>query len=95
MTVFDTARAYGDNECLLARGLRRCVADAGARIATKGGMTRAGGGWIPDGRAKASRRLRGEPRRPRRLLLGGIRGVQRRPSARKPACGAGSMTLGF
>jgi hypothetical protein len=53
MTVFDTARAYGDNGSLLARGLRRCGADAGARIVTKGGMTRAGGGWIPDGRAKA------------------------------------------
>ncbi|MBA2641613.1 MAG: hypothetical protein H0U82_01635 [Actinobacteria bacterium] len=25
------------------------------RIVTKGGMTRAGGGWIPDGRAKAIR----------------------------------------
>jgi aryl-alcohol dehydrogenase-like predicted oxidoreductase/predicted kinase len=62
VTVFDTARAYGlgaaelgHNERLLARGLRRCGADAGARIVTKGGMTRSGGGWIPDGRAKAIR----------------------------------------
>ena len=62
MTVFDTARAYGrgaselgHNERLLARGLRRCGADVRARIVTKGGMTRTGGGWIPDGRAKAIR----------------------------------------
>jgi len=51
ITVFDTARAYGHgaaelghNESLLARGLRRSSADGGARIVTKGGMTRAGGG---------------------------------------------------
>jgi aryl-alcohol dehydrogenase-like predicted oxidoreductase/predicted kinase len=62
ITVFDTARAYGHgepelghNETLLARGLRRTGAEASARIVTKGGMTRAGGGWIPDGRAKAIR----------------------------------------
>jgi aryl-alcohol dehydrogenase-like predicted oxidoreductase len=60
MTVFDTARAYGrgpdelgHNEDLLARGIRRCAAQGSARIVTKGGMTRTGGGWIPDGRAKA------------------------------------------
>ena len=71
ITVFDTARAYGlgetelgHNERLLARALRQLGADASARIVTKGGMTRAGGAWIPDGRAKAIRgRLRGEPRR--------------------------------
>jgi aryl-alcohol dehydrogenase-like predicted oxidoreductase len=62
VTVFDTARAYGrgpdelgHNESLLARALRRCGAGDGARIVTKGGMTRAGGAWIPDGRAKAIR----------------------------------------
>ena len=62
ITVFDTARAYGlgavelgHNESLLARGLRRSGADASARVVTKGGMTRTGGGWIPDGRAKAIR----------------------------------------
>jgi aryl-alcohol dehydrogenase-like predicted oxidoreductase len=62
MTVFDTARAYGrgpaelgHNEQLLARALRRCGADATARIVTKGGMSRTGGAWIPDGRAKAIR----------------------------------------
>jgi aryl-alcohol dehydrogenase-like predicted oxidoreductase len=60
VTVFDTARAYapsaaelGHNELLVARALRGCGAEAGARIVTKGGMTRTGGGWIPDGRAKA------------------------------------------
>ena len=62
ITVFDTAHAYGHgdnelghNESLLARALRRCGADKSARIVTKGGMTRTGGGWIPDGRAKAIR----------------------------------------
>jgi aryl-alcohol dehydrogenase-like predicted oxidoreductase len=60
VTVFDTARAYGrgaaelgHNERLLARALRRCGAEGSARIVTKGGMTRTGGGWIPDGRARA------------------------------------------
>ncbi|TML08172.1 MAG: hypothetical protein E6G41_02800 [Actinobacteria bacterium] len=53
MAVFDTARAYEDNERLLAGALRRCGADAGARVITKGGMARPGGAWVPDGRAKA------------------------------------------
>jgi aryl-alcohol dehydrogenase-like predicted oxidoreductase/predicted kinase len=60
LTVFDTARAYGRgpaelgrNERLLARALRPSSAGRSARIVTKGGMTRTGGGWIPDGRAKA------------------------------------------
>ena len=63
VTVFDTAHAYGrgpsplgQNERLLCGALRRCGRDAHARIVTKGGMTRAGGGWLPDGRAKAIRR---------------------------------------
>jgi aryl-alcohol dehydrogenase-like predicted oxidoreductase/predicted kinase len=62
ITVFDTARSYGrdatelgHNERLLARALRLCGAEASARIVTKGGMTRAGERWIPDGRAKAIR----------------------------------------
>ena len=55
ITVFDTARAYGDNERLLARGLRRAGTEATARIVTKGGMARTGGAWVPDGRAKAIR----------------------------------------
>jgi aryl-alcohol dehydrogenase-like predicted oxidoreductase/predicted kinase len=53
VTVFDTARSYGDNERLLARALRSCGAEDRARIVTKGGMARTGGAWIPDGRAKA------------------------------------------
>jgi aryl-alcohol dehydrogenase-like predicted oxidoreductase len=60
ITVFDTAHAYGrgelelgHNEGLLARALRHAGAHRTARIITKGGMTRAGGEWIPDGRAKA------------------------------------------
>jgi aryl-alcohol dehydrogenase-like predicted oxidoreductase len=53
ITVFDTARAYGDNERLLADALRECGAATRVRVVTKGGMSREGGGWIPDGRAKA------------------------------------------
>ena len=53
ITVFDTARAYGDNERLLARGL--AGTNRRARIVTKGGMTRPEGRWVPDGRAKAIR----------------------------------------
>ncbi len=62
ITVFDTARAYcanaselGHNERLLARALRLAGADRSARVVTKGGMTRPGGAWVPDGRAKAIR----------------------------------------
>ncbi|HTU96283.1 MAG TPA: aldo/keto reductase [Solirubrobacteraceae bacterium] len=62
ITVFDTARAYGrdatelgHNERLLAGALRRSGAADIARVVTKGGMTRQGGGWVPDGRAKAIR----------------------------------------
>jgi aryl-alcohol dehydrogenase-like predicted oxidoreductase len=62
VTVFDTARSYGlgeddlgHNERLLARALRGHNAHERARIVTKGGMTRVGGGWVPDGRAKALR----------------------------------------
>jgi len=59
MTVFDTAHAYGadraglgHNERLVARGLRAAGWERSARIVTKGGMTRPGGAWVPDGRAK-------------------------------------------
>ncbi len=55
MTVFDTARSYGDNESLVARALRRVKAHDASRIVTKGGMKRADGRWIPDGRAKTIR----------------------------------------
>ena len=52
VTVFDTARAYGENEQLLAHALR----GKRVRIATKGGMQREGSRWLPDGRAKTIRR---------------------------------------
>jgi aryl-alcohol dehydrogenase-like predicted oxidoreductase/predicted kinase len=65
VTVFDTAHAYGRGEAELGhneRLLARALAGAGpsaasrARIVTKGGMTRPGGGWVADGRAKTIRR---------------------------------------
>ena len=62
ITVFDTARAYGrdatevgHNERLLAAALGESGPARAARIVTKGGMTREGGAWAPDGRAKAIR----------------------------------------
>ncbi len=54
ITFFDTARAYGDNEQLLARALRTAGART-ARVVTKGGMARPDGHWVPDGRARAVR----------------------------------------
>jgi aryl-alcohol dehydrogenase-like predicted oxidoreductase/predicted kinase len=61
VTVYDTARAYapgpdrlGHNERLLARALDAAGPRAErVRIVTKGGMTRTGGGWVPDGRARS------------------------------------------
>jgi aryl-alcohol dehydrogenase-like predicted oxidoreductase len=55
ITMFDTARAYGANERLLADSLRRCGKAANARIVTKGGMSRPDGAWVPDGRARSIR----------------------------------------
>ena len=52
ITVFDTARAYEGNEALLAHALRDVE---GARIVTKGGMSRPGSAWVPDGRARSLR----------------------------------------
>ena len=56
ITVFDTAHAYGerpgDNERLVGQALR----GSRARVVTKGGMTRAGAAWVPDGRASSIRR---------------------------------------
>jgi aryl-alcohol dehydrogenase-like predicted oxidoreductase len=52
VTVFDTARAYDRNEQLLARALR---AAENTRVVTKGGMSRVGGAWVPDGRARSIR----------------------------------------
>jgi len=54
VTVFDTARAYGDNERLLA-GALRAVRAPRARVVTKGGMALQDGRWIPDGRARTLR----------------------------------------
>jgi len=51
ITVFDTARGYG-NETFVAGAIRHIE---GARLVTKGGMSRTGGAWIPDGRARAIR----------------------------------------
>src|SRR5690348_9469000 len=51
VTVLDTARAYGENEAVVSRALR----GRPARIVTKGGMTRAGDAWVPDGRGEAIR----------------------------------------
>src|SRR3954447_14727218 len=52
VTVLDTARSYLENERLLARAVRQVD---GVRVVTKGGMSRADGGWVPDGRAMAIR----------------------------------------
>ncbi len=63
ITLFDTANAYcfdqtevGHNERLIARALREW--DGGPvdiTLATKGGLIRPGGKWVPDGRAKSLR----------------------------------------
>jgi len=58
--LVDTADAYclddgdiGHNERLVAQALKTWGGDAGAiTIATKGGLVRPGGRWVPDGRAK-------------------------------------------
>jgi aryl-alcohol dehydrogenase-like predicted oxidoreductase/predicted kinase len=77
VTLLDTADAYawderdaGHNERLIARALATWRGDAAAvRIATKGGLTRPDGRWVPDGRARhlaaacdASRRALGVER---------------------------------
>jgi aryl-alcohol dehydrogenase-like predicted oxidoreductase/predicted kinase len=51
ITIFDTARAYGDSERLVGRMLR----GHRAIIVTKGGMRRPDGAWEPDGRARSLR----------------------------------------
>ncbi len=56
----DTADAYcrdeseiGHNERLIARALASWKGDSSTvTVATKGGLTRPGGGWVPDGRAR-------------------------------------------
>jgi aryl-alcohol dehydrogenase-like predicted oxidoreductase/histidinol phosphatase-like enzyme len=77
VTLVDTADAYchdasdaGHNERLIARALDTWTGDrANVRVATKGGLTRPDGRWLPDGRAKhlaaacdASRRALGVER---------------------------------
>lgn len=60
VTLLDTADAYGrddtevgHNERLVARALACWVGDrTRVTVATKGGLTRPGGRWVPDGRAK-------------------------------------------
>lgn len=60
VTLFDTADAYardgtetGHNERLLARALATWTGDTSSvRVVTKGGLTRPGGRWEPDGRAR-------------------------------------------
>lgn len=77
VTLVDTADAYchdaadaGHNERLIARAIATWTGDRSSiRVATKGGLTRPNGLWIPDGRAKhlidaceASRRALGVDR---------------------------------
>jgi aryl-alcohol dehydrogenase-like predicted oxidoreductase/histidinol phosphatase-like enzyme/predicted kinase len=77
ITLLDTADAYchdehdtGHNERLIARALESWRGDRSRiRVATKGGLTRPRGAWIPDGRARhlaeaaeASRRALGVDR---------------------------------
>jgi aryl-alcohol dehydrogenase-like predicted oxidoreductase/histidinol phosphatase-like enzyme/predicted kinase len=60
VTLLDTADAYGrdaseigHNERLIARALATWKGDVSrVRVATKGGLTRPGGRWVPDGRAR-------------------------------------------
>ncbi len=77
ITLLDTADAYclgaddtGHNERLIARAIASWTGERSRiRVATKGGLTRPQGGWIPDGRARhliaaceASRRALGVER---------------------------------
>jgi len=77
VTLLDTADAYardeadlGHNERLIARALATWKGDASrVHVATKGGLTRPGGRWVADGRARhlaaacaASREALGVPR---------------------------------
>ena len=60
VTLLDTADSYchdeaeaGHNERLIAEALRTWGGDrSSVEIATKGGLRRPGGAWVPDGRAK-------------------------------------------
>lgn len=57
VTVFDTARAHGDSERLLARAL---AAQPAARIVTKGGMRRPEGAGCRTAGASAAHRQMAE-----------------------------------
>jgi aryl-alcohol dehydrogenase-like predicted oxidoreductase/predicted kinase len=73
VTLLDTADAYchdeteaGHNERLIRRALSTWRGEvARIRVATKGGLTRPGGEWVPDGRA---RHLRAACQRSRQAL---------------------------
>jgi aryl-alcohol dehydrogenase-like predicted oxidoreductase/predicted kinase len=54
--VFDSARAYGESERLLAEALAGHAKGARAFVVTKGGMARPEEQWRPDGRASSLRR---------------------------------------
>jgi aryl-alcohol dehydrogenase-like predicted oxidoreductase/histidinol phosphatase-like enzyme len=70
-TLLDTADAYahddreiGHNEGLIAEALQTWSGDRGAiTVATKGGLRRPNGAWVPDGRAKHLRAACGASRR--------------------------------
>src|SRR3954463_16515448 len=47
VTLLDTADAYLQEEMI-----GRAIAGRDVRIVTRGGLTRPGGAWVPDGRAK-------------------------------------------
>jgi aryl-alcohol dehydrogenase-like predicted oxidoreductase len=55
ITVFDTAHAYGSSPGANERLVAQLLQGTDARVVTKGGMTRPGGAWVPDGRAAALR----------------------------------------
>ncbi len=55
ITVFDTARAYGDNESLVARASGAPVPTRTRADRDQGRHEAAADRWIPDGRAKAIR----------------------------------------
>ena len=72
ITFLDTADAYcwndterGHNERLIARALATWTGDRSrVKVATKGGLTRPGGRWEADGRAKHLRAACEESRAP-------------------------------
>ena len=75
VTFFDTADAYclddsevGHNERLIARALATWSGDRSRIVvATKGGLTRPHGEWVPDGQgASSARRVRSQPAGARR-----------------------------